>query len=391
LIIGSVKDMPTRDDAERAAESHRLRANRENPEVPPPTMEALVQRYLTEVLPTLRGVDDNTTEIPENEAISQQCARTYRSVIKNWIAPRWYLRPDRRRYLVRDFEETQMSTAIEAWLKSLLKTRTNPDGLQPKTVRHIYSVMRLLFKWATKWGYINRNPMADKRVELPRGPTKRCKPPRSLSPLEFDQLRRLFTTPRERLLVELGGWLGTRISEAMGLKWKDVNLNAKVIELRQSVAAGRVSAMKTAASKTDLPIPDHLVPLFEACREVTPYRSENDWVFASPVHCGKRPFWAGSLLKSHIIPTVEAAGLGRIGWHTLRHSYAAWSKGAGLQPGQMQTLMRHENPSMSLQYGTPDLETKRRLSARVIEYAQRVVSEAEAKMIEAKPATDTVQ
>lgn len=377
-ILGTVAQLPRREHAERAAEVFRLRANRENPEVPPPTMEALVQRFLTDVLPPIARLDNRDSSIPGKGEMSPQCARGYRSVIKTWVVPRWTQRADGRRYLVRDFERIQMSTAIEQWLKSLARRRENPKGLATKTVCHIRSIMYAIFKWGVKWGYIAHNPIGEKRVELWRGSSKREQAPRSLSPVEFESIRRLFTTTRERLLIELGGRLGTRISEAMGLKWRDLDLNAGILNFQQSFVAGRMSAMKTEASRTTVPLPPEVVSLLITWRGETPYRAHQDWVFASPVHNGDRPLWAGTLLKFHIQPVVRAAGLGEIGWHTLRHSYAAWCKAAGLQPGQMQAAMRHEDPGMSLRYGTPDIETKRELSNRVAEYLRSSSSESKA-------------
>jgi len=48
-------------------------------------------------------------------------------------------------------------------------------------VRSICNVMKLAFKYGAKWGYLRANPMAEKRVELPRGSTKRTKQPVQLT------------------------------------------------------------------------------------------------------------------------------------------------------------------------------------------------------------------
>src|SRR6516165_11922702 len=52
-------------------------------------------------------------------------------------------------------------------------------------VRSIWNVMKLAFKFAVKWGYLNENPMGEKRVELPRGSTKRQKQPVQLTAAGF--------------------------------------------------------------------------------------------------------------------------------------------------------------------------------------------------------------
>lgn len=66
------------------------------------------------------------------------------SVLNKWVRPRW------ERYRVRDFDNPVMRTAIEDWLQSLWRSQQNPKGLAPKTVRSIYTVMKLAFKFGVK-------------------------------------------------------------------------------------------------------------------------------------------------------------------------------------------------------------------------------------------------
>jgi len=62
--------------------------------------------------------------------------------------------------------------------------------------------------------------MAEKRVELPRGSTKRSKQPVQLMASGFFALLARLGL-REKLAVAFAGWLGPRISEAFGLQWWD--------------------------------------------------------------------------------------------------------------------------------------------------------------------------
>ena len=89
---------------------------------------------------------------------------------------------------------------------------------------------------------IASNPMDF--VDLPEGSTRRKEKPRSLMPTEFLALLKLFE-PRERLAVEIAGWLGTRCSEGFGLKWQDLDLDRCVVTFRQGFVSGRISQLKT--------------------------------------------------------------------------------------------------------------------------------------------------
>jgi integrase len=269
-----------------------------------------------------------------------------------------------------------MSTAIEEWLTSLLRSQRNPGGLAPKSVRHIQAVMRLLFKYAVKWGYLNRNPMGnkhDKLVELPRGSTKRARKPVQLTADQFLRLLSHLET-LAKLAIALTGWLGPRISEAFGLKWGDIDFLVRVVCFERGVVEGRVTPLKTEASRSELPLPDDLRELLLAWRRLTPYRTAEDWVFASPATKGKRPYWHGQLLQDHVHPVARQLGLPKIGWHSLRHSYMAWGKAAGLAAPALKQLLRDSTDQMINDYGAIDIEAKRDDVERVHAYVRRTAA-----------------
>jgi hypothetical protein len=53
---------------------------------------------------------------------------------------------------------------------------------------------------------------------------------------------------------------------------------------------------------------------------LAPLTKSDDWVFANP-ETGK-PFWPGRIQENWLVPAAEKAGIGRIGWHTFRHSHS---------------------------------------------------------------------
>jgi len=207
--------------------------------------------------------------------ISFQCAKSYKSVLDKWVRPRWAL------HRVREFDHPAMRAAIEEWLHSLWRSPKNPDGLAPKTVRSIHNVMKLAFKFGVKWGYLNENPMAEKRIELPRGSTKRSKLPVQLTAAGFFSLLARLGL-RERLAVAFAGWIGPRISEVFGLQWQDLNLDEGVVSFRRGFVQGRITPLKTEASRTNLPLPEEVLGLLRKWHSITPYNQPSQWVFASP-------------------------------------------------------------------------------------------------------------
>jgi integrase len=380
-IVGTDEEYPTRTAAERAAEHLRLSANAESNHQHCPTMRGLIDRYIDQVLRPcidvpLGGVQDSAAQL------SVHCAKSYKSLLDKWVRPRWEV------YRIRDFNKPAIRASIEEWFRSLWRSATNPTGVAPKTVRAISNVMRLTFKFAVKWGYLNENPMAEKRVELPRGSTKRQKHSVQLTALEFFFLLRQLDV-RERLAVAFAGWLGPRISEAFGLKWSDIDLQEAVVSFRRGFVQGRITPLKTEASRTNLPMPEEMLELLLEYRRITIYGRPDDWVFASPYTRGLRPFWPGQLLRTKIKPIALAAGLPKIGWHSFRHTVSAWGKEAGLELEAVKTLLRHEDiTTTSNVYGDLGMEAKRRIQQRLVEFVKR---QAQLQENAQKRLTTTVQ
>jgi integrase len=360
-IVGTQDQLPTRRAAERACEHLRLAANPETHQAESPTMGGLIDRYVEQVLRPCLDVPVGAMQ-EASAAISFHCAKSYRSVLDKWVRPRW------EAYRVTEFDKPAVRAAIEEWLRSLWRYPKNPHGLAPKTVRSISNVMKLTFKFAVKWGYLAQNPMGEKRVELPRGSTKREKQPVQLTAAGFFALLARLDL-REKLAVAFAGWLGPRISEAFGLKWLDLDLDKGVVSFRRGSVQGRITPLKTEASRTNLPVPVEVLDLLRQWHATTPYNAVDDWVFASPYTKGRRPFWPAQLLKTHIKPVALAAGLPNIGWHSFRHTVSAWGKEAGLELEDIKTLLRHENiATTSNIYGDLGMAAKRRIQQRLVEF-----------------------
>jgi hypothetical protein len=66
---------------------------------------------------------------------------------------------------VRETCSSSVRAPVEEWLRSLWRSPKNPNGLAPKNEGSICNVMKLAFKFVVKWGYLNENPMGEKRVE----------------------------------------------------------------------------------------------------------------------------------------------------------------------------------------------------------------------------------
>ncbi|HXY07216.1 MAG TPA: site-specific integrase [Terriglobales bacterium] len=304
VFVGDVKQYPTKADAWKAAEGIRLAvANPPNADVV--TFGALINRFLREALPERKGTADR-----------------YQSWIVNHINPHW--------------EQVPLSKvkplAVEIWLKGL--------NLAPKSKGHIRSVMHILFEWAMRWELIeyNRNPMSLLKL---KGLTKRVKQPRALTVEELHSLwSHLDRDTKTMSMVAVS--LGLRASELFGLRWEDFDWKGLRVKIQRSWVYGRVESTKTEGSEKWLPLDQNLADILCRHRDDTPDELlQTGWVFVSPF-TGK-PWWAHKIVRYHLRPAAEKAGIGRIGWHTFRHTYSTLLHAYGTDMKVQQELLRHSD------------------------------------------------
>jgi integrase len=217
-----------------------------------PTVAQVVERFIAERMP---------------ERFSTRYG--YTCWLKNHIVPKWGDRP---------FTELE-ARPVEIWLRSL--------PLSPKSRVHIRGVISRLWKFAM-WAKIvplGPNPMS--LVEI-LGASKRNKKPRSLTVEEFQKfLRELDGNVRIIALVSV--LFGLRISEALGLKWKDVDWLVSTLQISRGIVRQRVGDVKTSEFEQTMSIDPEMLEVLKAWRQTTQFSSEEDWMFASPIKVGRVP------------------------------------------------------------------------------------------------------
>lgn len=62
------------------------------------------------------------------------------------------------------------------------------------------------------------------------------------------------------------------------------------------------------------------------------------------------------ILKNHIQPAADQAGIGKVGWHTFRHSYRTWLKRFAAPVEIQKELIRHSNLKTTLKIYGIELE-----------------------------------
>ncbi len=112
---------------------------------------------------------------------------------------------------------------------------------------------------------------------------------------------------------------GVRCSELVALKWSDFDWQNLSVYIRRAIVSGRVDAVKTEYSEAPLPLDPALAEVIFEWRRRTEFSADSDFVFASPFMAGEKPYTPWNMQHNHLSPAAVKAGLGPIGWHTLRH------------------------------------------------------------------------
>ena len=112
---------------------------------------------------------------------------------------------------------------------------------------------------------------------------------------------------------------GLREGELLGLAWGDIDWQSQQVHVRRQYTAGRFSDLKTAASRRRVDLPGELVAELRRWRLACP-PGPHDLVFPNTMGNAEVP---SSLLDRGFYPTLRRAGLRRIRFHDLRHTYAS--------------------------------------------------------------------
>ncbi len=275
-------------------------------------------------------------ELPERRHSTQQ---SHSSALNRWIRPYW------GDYLL----EQVKPVAVEEWLRSL--------ALAPKTKVNLRSLFHLIYEHARRWELTDRNP-----IDLVRQRGGRRCIPRVLTPGEIRLLLEQLAEPYHTMVL-VAACLGLRASEIMGLQWGDFNWEDLTVLIRRGVVNGRAGDTKTEASRRPLPIDPRLVLPLQELRKCSLHAGPQDWVFANRAG---RPRAQQNILQRHLRSAAVRAGIGKIGWHTFRHSYSTLLRAAGADIKVHQELLRHSTIQSTMNIYTQAVSEQKRAANSIV-------------------------
>ena len=267
------------------------------------TVRSVIARYEAERMPSRHST-----------------ARVYRSFLHNHILPEWgdksigALQP----------------RPVELWLREL--------PLSPKSKTHVRSLMHGLVEFAMWAGLldISRNPIS---LVQNKGAMRKVRKARSLTVEQFHALLKELHEPFDTLAL-LSVCLGLRVSEALALKWEDVDWIGSRLSVRRGIVEQVVGDVKTEGSARTFAITAELLERLKTRKQQSEFAGTEDWIFASPIKLGRLPYSYTGVWRE-LVRASEAAKIGHLGTHAFRHTHRSWLDAVGTSIAVQQKMMRH--------------------------------------------------
>lgn len=298
--IGTKQDFPTKAAAWKAVERLEVQQPKtENGD----TVRSVIARYEAERMPSRHST-----------------ARVYRSFLTNHILPEWGDKSI----------SALQPRPVELWLRGL--------PLSPKSKTHVRSLMHGLVEFAMWSGLldISRNPIS---LVQNKGATRKTRKARSLTTEQFHALLAELHEPFATLAL-LSVCLGLRISEALALKWADLDWLGSRLSVRRGIVEQVVGDVKTEGSARSFVLTVELLKRLRTWKQKSEFADSEDWIFASPIKLGRLPYSYTGVWRE-LVRASEAAKIGHLGTHAFRHTHRAWLDAVGTSIAVQQKMMRH--------------------------------------------------
>ena len=250
-------------------------------------------------------------------------------------------------------------TAIDImrYLQYLRDEYRAPNGkrLCEKSVKHHYDILRIIFNYAERQEYIEKNPI--KKVDAPRTVK------RPVDALTQDQAKIFFKAlrdckPEYRCMMLLMATTGIRRGECLGLQWQDFDFQNDTLHISRNVTYTKQSGTVVAEPKTPCSI--RTIPLMRGVKEellimrqdvIRKYPNQiikNMYLFENR----DNPYMPRdpNTVTRKVTEFMQRNGLQGISPHDLRHTCATLLLENGADIKSVQEILGHSDASTTLNF-----------------------------------------
>ena len=218
----------------------------------------------------------------------------YRAIVRSQLLPEFGERPI----------ESITTPMVETWISSMDRSAS--------TRTKALVLLHGIFKRARKVYDLPTNPVAD--VERP--PMSRSGDIEVFSPEEVMALVRAAADEQDAAIFLTAAFSGLRRGELLALRWRDVDFTGSLIRVRASYAAGQVTTPKSGKVRS-VPMAPDVAKALAKLGERGYKTGDDDLVFVGQLGSFVDP----SALRRRYDAAVKRAGLRRLRFHDLRHTF----------------------------------------------------------------------
>ncbi len=239
---------------------------------------------------------------------------------------------------------------IQGFVAIILKKRS------PKTVNNLITLLKTIFKYARRWGFLRENPALD--IDHVR-----CEY-REMDFLNPEEMQLFLKAAREpfKTLFLAAIMTGMRRGELLGLQWGDIDWNSNTIFVRRSLYFAKRKEMPSgsAESRWRFMTPKSkrsiraivMSPAMKEALEIHRIKcpvGPCDLVFPNKEG---NPMDPSGMINREFLPALMVAGLRKIRFHDLRHSYTSLLIAQGEHIKFIQSQLGHASIQTTLdRYG----------------------------------------
>ncbi|EDM26520.1 integrase/recombinase XerD [Lentisphaera araneosa HTCC2155] len=215
--------------------------------------------------------------------------------------------------------------------------------VSPNTYNKYKNFLKLYFDTVSKDCGVTKNPF--------EGIISKSLKKESWRELNDDEVDKLTSYPKGEVwvLMNLGIYTGMRLKDAALLKWADVDLKREKIIF---------TPWKTAKSEKVVHVPI-LPELRKALQWVKQQKLSNDLVLPEMAASYQKSRTNLSSLVKRIFIDLKIRD-GKVGFHSLRHTFVSTCAKAGVPMSVVQAIVGHGSPAMTRHYTHIDIESARK-------------------------------
>jgi integrase len=216
------------------------------------------------------------------------------------------------RVLVPALGEAPLEAITSGHIDAFRAALVEEGRLSPRTINKYLALIHGILKRAQRVYGLSANAAAG----VEREPARRSGDFDVLSAAEVEALVRAASSSQDAALFATAAYAGLRLGELRALRWHDLDFEKRLIHVRRSYVERAEDAPKSGRVRS-VPMIDQVATVLDQLSRREWFTGENDLVFCNDVG----DHFDDSALRRRFYSARSAAGLKRIRFHDLRHTF----------------------------------------------------------------------